>query len=72
MRDPGCLCPEDESAPRDPLCPVHNRHTRDPRDPDPTKVGIFRDHRCWKCDDGARPCVAGVPTRCEYPRARND
>lgn len=45
---------------------------RDPRDPDPTKTGIFRDHNCWKCQDGAKPCVRGGTHRCEYPHARND
>lgn len=44
----------------------------DPRDPDPTREGIFRDHNCWKCSDGSRPCANGSPNRCEYPRARND
>lgn len=46
--------------------------TRDPRDPDPTKEGMFRDHNCWKCKDGALLCVVGEPRRCEYPHARND
>jgi len=42
-------------------------------DPQPPYMGgIFRDHRCWKCNDGERPCVNGHPNRCEYPRARND
>jgi hypothetical protein len=45
---------------------------RDPRDPDPSRAGIFRDHNCWKCRNGAHPCVAGNPLRCEYPRARNE
>jgi hypothetical protein len=44
----------------------------DPRDPGQTKTGIFRDHRCWKCNDGAKPCANGSPSRCDYPRARND
>ena len=35
-------------------------------------AGMFRDHRCWKCDDGTRPCVSGDPRQCDYPRARND
>lgn len=34
--------------------------------------GMFRDHRCWKCQDGAKPCAQGNPRQCEYPRARND
>ena len=45
---------------------------RDARDPDPSRKGIFRDHNCWKCGDGARPCANGLPNRCEYPHARND
>lgn len=44
----------------------------DPRDPDPTREGIFRDHNCWKCNSGEKPCVVGNPSRCEYPHARND
>lgn len=44
----------------------------DPRAPDPTRTGIFRDHNCWKCRDGEKPCAQGAPNRCEYPRARND
>lgn len=39
---------------------------------DPSKYGIFRNHRCWKCNDGERPCAQGDPSLCEYPRARND
>ena len=39
---------------------------------DPTKTGIFRSHRCWRCDDGAKPCVRGTPNLCDYSRARND
>lgn len=46
--------------------------TIDPRDSDPTREEIFRDHNCYHCYDGARPCVRGAPNRCEYPRARND
>jgi hypothetical protein len=45
---------------------------RDGREPDPTKEGIFRDHRCWRCKDGTLPCVQKLPNRCEYPHARND
>lgn len=45
----------------------------DPRDDDPTKEGIFRDHRCWKCDDGQRHCpFKGRERDCENLRARND
>lgn len=39
---------------------------------DETKTGMFRDHSCWKCNDGEKPCVAGSPRQCEYPHARND
>lgn len=42
------------------------------RDPDPTKQGIFTDHRCWMCQDGNLKCAQGNPRNCEYPRARND
>ena len=44
----------------------------DPRDPDPTREGIFRNHNCWKCKDGAQPCAQGDPWECDYPHARND
>lgn len=33
---------------------------------------MFRDHRCWKCNDGERPCAQTRPGVCEYPHARND
>jgi hypothetical protein len=35
-------------------------------------LGIFRDHRCWKCNDGEKPCVEVDAYRCQYPHARND
>lgn len=44
----------------------------DPRDPDPTRDGIFRNHNCWRCNHGAKPCPFGHPNQCEYPHARND
>lgn len=44
---------------------------RDPR-PDPVNHPMFRGHNCWKCREGARPCVVGNPSQCEYPYARND
>lgn len=48
-------------------------HPIDPRDPDPSREGIFRDHRCWKCNDGERPCTdKDSGNVCPYPRARND
>ena len=34
--------------------------------------GIFRDHSCWKCNDGAKPCAQGGAHQCDYPHARND
>ncbi len=60
----------------------------DPREPDHSRQGIFRDHNCWRCGcavvrvcacrycwrchDGAKACAQGGPHRCEYPHARND
>lgn len=49
---------------------------RDPREPrtDEELAGrapIFRNHNCWKCRDGTRPCPNGY-RNCEYPRARDD
>jgi len=35
-------------------------------------AGMFRDHSCWKCKDGAAPCYEGNPRQCQYPHARND
>ncbi len=40
--------------------------------PDHTKSGIFVNHNCWACNDGAKPCRQGNSNRCEYPHARND
>src|SRR5262245_16969093 len=37
----------------------------------PPKHSMFEDHRCWKCQDGAKACCEGNPARCDYPRARN-
>lgn len=47
---------------------------QDPRDPrsGPVAHPMFVNHNCWKCREGERPCVAGSPSRCEYPHARND
>lgn len=42
---------------------------------DPSKTGMFRDHRCTRCNDGAKPCPDGQtgPSRsCGHPHARND
>jgi len=44
----------------------------DPRDPDPSRSGIFRDHNCSYCKNGEKPCVQGNPLQCEFPMARND
>ena len=46
----------------------------DPRDHDPSRPGIFRDHNCWACKDGAQPCREGRRggLGCSYPHARND
>ncbi len=44
----------------------------DPRDPDPSREGIFRDHNCWKCQNGKLPCVQPNNNGCEYPHARNE
>lgn len=42
------------------------------RDAATGKDGIFRDHSCWKCQDGKKPCVRRGSNWCEYPHARND
>lgn len=52
--------------------PMFEGRPVDPRDPDPSREGIFRDHNCWKCGSGARPCANGSPNRCDQPQARND
>lgn len=44
----------------------------DGREPDYSRSGIFRDHNCYRCQDGRKPCVNGKPNLCEYPHARND
>jgi hypothetical protein len=49
-----------------------NQPAIDPRDPDPSREGIFRNHNCHRCQDGTKPCVVGAPHRCEFPHARND
>jgi hypothetical protein len=56
----------------DPTTSKALRPQPDPRDPDPSRPGIFRDHNCWKCKDGANPCAEGNPRQCQYPFARND
>ena len=52
--------------------PVPQTPRADPRGPDPTREGIFRNHNCWKCKSGEKPCVVGNPSHCEFPHARND
>lgn len=66
-------------APRDPVEAAIDRTQRsmppigrDPRDPDPTREGIFVYHNCYRCQSGKRACVRGDPRRCEFPHARND
>lgn len=47
----------------------------DPRDPDPSREGIFRDHNCSRCKNGADLSKCPTPERpgnCGYPHARND
>lgn len=44
----------------------------DPRDPDHSREGMFVLHNCWRCQNGAKPCVKSDPRQCEYPHARND
>jgi hypothetical protein len=34
--------------------------------------GVFRDKACWKCKNGANPCVNKDARRCEYPHTRTD
>jgi hypothetical protein len=36
------------------------------------EIGMFRDHRCYRCNSGERACVRGNPRNCEFPHARND
>ena len=33
---------------------------------------IFRDHNCWACRNGEKPCREGNYNSCSYPHARND
>ena len=40
--------------------------------PDMTRAGIFQNHNCNRCSDGAKPCVQGGPHKCDNPHARND
>ena len=51
------------------------RQELDPRDPDPSRFGIFRNHNCWRCNDGrdlSRCPMPDRPGNCGYPHARND
>lgn len=52
--------------------PANTSARIDPRDPDPTREGVFRDHNCYRCDSGAKPCATGNAGTCDYKRARND
>lgn len=45
---------------------------RDPRDPDHTRTGIFVNHNCTGCRNGALPCREGNSRSCSYLHARND
>ena len=43
--------------------------------PDNSRPGIFANHNCWKCKDGADLSKCPTPNRpgnCGYPHARND
>jgi hypothetical protein len=40
--------------------------------PDHSRTGIFVNHNCAGCRDGALPCKQGSPNLCDNPRARND
>lgn len=46
----------------------------DPRDRDPSKRPPFDYHNCYRCKDGALPCVKGAGNErdCETLHARND
>jgi len=49
----------------------------DPRDPRPDhemvgRDAIFRNHNCYRCNDGTKPCVKGNPRSCDTLHARND
>ncbi len=48
------------------------QQTVDPREPDPSRFGLFILHNCQRCLNGRRLCVRGNPTNCEYLHARND
>jgi len=43
-----------------------------PRDPDQSRQPPFVYHNCWRCDNGAKPCVDQNPGSCQYLHARND
>lgn len=47
----------------------------DPRDPDPTREGMFTTHNCSHCANGTNLSRCPTPNRpgnCGHPRARND
>jgi hypothetical protein len=73
----GCVWSPGEWQPGDK--PLYDPRTTDPRDPRPDhemvgRAEIFRNHNCYRCKDGALPCVRGKPhsLNCDYPHARND
>ena len=41
-------------------------------EPDMTRSGIFQNHNCNRCSDGAKPCVQGGAHKCDNPHARDD
>lgn len=51
---------------------VHTGARPDPRDPDYSRKGIFIHHNCYRCKSGELSCIAGNPSKCPYPKARND
>lgn len=66
-----------DRTPWDLACTTIAAKICDPRDPrsEEEMVGrnpIFRYHNCYRCQDGARACVQGCSTGCEFPHARND
>ena len=36
------------------------------------KHPMFRDHNCYRCGEGERPCAHGNYATCPNPHARND
>jgi hypothetical protein len=44
----------------------------DPRDPDPSREGMWRYNNCSYCDNGRKTCKQGKHNHCSNPHARND